>query len=285
LRRLNRRSAKPAPPSVIPSSASDTGAVALDGRDVIPSKPVELPEVRAFESVDAAALCVVPPRPVPAVEPVDEFASPDAVHTLLSSVVGDGPADAFAPRHVDPEGVPAAPVPSDPFVAKSSDALDGSVPQVVPRLASVGTPGDASAVEQVEAMVGSSAEPTPASEPANEPVTVATAFALTSESDVETLVWLASASAEGPDVVAAGTDPSGADGSGSDADPVTGTVADVPGPVAEVEPCVGELGPVELELVAVIGSLEATVAGPALPPLAEEDPPTVELCVSGRTSG
>jgi hypothetical protein len=59
----------------------------------------------------------------------------------------------------------------------------------------------------------------------------------------------------------------------------------VPGPVAEVEPLEGPLGEVEFELVAVIGSLVVTVAGPASPPLAEVDPPTVELCGSGRTSG
>ncbi len=195
----------------------------------------------------------------------------------------DGPADALATRHVDPDGVPAAPVPFEAFAEKSSEAADGCVPQAVPRLTSVGTPGDASAVEHVEAKVGSSAEPTPASEPANEPVTVATAVARISESVALTLVWLASASTVGPDVVAAGTDPSGADG--CDADPLTGTPADVPGPVAVVEPCVGVLGPVVLELVAVIGSLDATVAGPALPPLAEVDPPMVELWVSGRMSG
>lgn len=151
------------------------------------------------------------------------------------------------------------------------------------RLRSVGKPGEASAVEQVEAKVGSSAEPTPAREPANEPVAVAIAVARTPESVIETLVWLASAPAEGPDVV--GADPSGAEGSGCDADPVIGTVAVVPGPVAVVEPCVGVLAPVVFELPAVIGSLDATVAGPASPPFAVADPPTVELCGSGRASG
>ena len=268
---------------VIPSSASDAGAVALDGSAVIPSRPVVLPEVRALESVEAAPLCVVPARPFAMFEAVDEFASAGDVQLLSSSLVGDGPADAFATRHVEPDGVPAAPLPFEPFAETSSEAADGCVPQLVPRLASVGTPGDASAVEHVDAKVGSSAEPTPASEPANEPVAVATAVARIPESVALTLVWLASASAEGPDVVGSGADPSGADG--CDAAPFTGTVADVPGPVAEVEPCVGVLGPVVLELVAMIGSLDATLAGPTLPPLAEVDPPMVELCVSGRTSG
>jgi hypothetical protein len=52
---------------------------------------------------------------------------------------------------VDPDGVPAAPLPFELFEAKSSDTKDGLVPQLVPRLASVGTPGEASAVEHVDA--------------------------------------------------------------------------------------------------------------------------------------
>jgi hypothetical protein len=71
------------------------------------------------------------------------------------SVVGLVPADPLAVRHADPEGRPAAAFRSEPFAPKSSEAEDGCVPQFVPRLASVGTPGDASAVEQVEAFVGS----------------------------------------------------------------------------------------------------------------------------------
>jgi hypothetical protein len=113
----------------------------------------------------------------------------------------------------------------------------------------------------------------------------AIAFALTRESDVETFVRLASASAVGPDVVGAGADPSGADGSGCDAEAVVGSVAVVPGPVAVVEPREGALGPVVFELDAVIGSLDATVAGPALPPVAEADPPAVVLSGPGRRSG
>jgi hypothetical protein len=34
-----------------------------------------------------------------------------AVHVALRSPVGAGPADPFAPRHVDPDGVPPAPLP------------------------------------------------------------------------------------------------------------------------------------------------------------------------------
>ena len=65
--------------------------------------------------------------------------------------MGDGPAEASARRHAEPDGVPDVPFPSELFAEKSSEAEDGSVPQLVPRLASVGMPGDASAVEQVEA--------------------------------------------------------------------------------------------------------------------------------------
>lgn len=147
----------------------------------------------------------------------------------------------------------------------------------------MGTPGDTSAVEHVEAFVGSSAEPIPASDPANAARAVAIAFARIRESEVETVVRLASAFADGPDVVGAGAVPSGADRLGCDAE--RGAVAVVPGPAADVEPFEGAFGPVVFELDAVIGSLDATVAGPALPPVAEADPPAVELCVPGRTSG
>jgi hypothetical protein len=46
-------------------------------------------------------------------------------------------------------------VPADPLAPACSEAVVGCVPQLVPRLALVGTPGAASAVEQVEAFVGS----------------------------------------------------------------------------------------------------------------------------------
>jgi hypothetical protein len=121
------------PPRVIPSSAGDAGAVALDGSAVIPSRPVVLPGVRALESVEAAPLCVVPARPFAMFAAVDEFASAGEVQLLSSSLVGDGPADALATRHVDPDGVPAAPLPFEPFAEKSSEAADGCVPQLVPR--------------------------------------------------------------------------------------------------------------------------------------------------------
>lgn len=238
------------------------------------------------ESVETASLGVPskPSSPVPAPAPApgagDGVTPPWAAHPPLKSIVGEGPADASARRHADPEGVPAAPLPAASFPEKSSDTEDGDVPQFVLRLAFVGTPGSASAVEQVDANVGSSTEPTPAIEPANDPVNVATAFARTRESEVETLLWLVSAFSDGPDVV--GVDPSGADGSGSeDADAVVGTVAVVPGPLAEVEPLAAPSGSVVFVLDAVIGSLDETVAGPLSPPLAEADPPTVELSGPG----
>jgi hypothetical protein len=67
---------------------------------------------------------------------------------------------------------------------------------------------------------------------------------------------------------------------------VAGAVALVLGPVAVVEPPDGPSGELVFELETVIGSLEATVAGPALPPVAEADPPAgEELSGSGLTSG
>jgi hypothetical protein len=227
-----------------------------------------------------------PPFPLPSPLPAagDGVVPPSVVHGLLKSVVGDGPADAFAPRHVDPEGDPPPPL-SAPFAEKSSDADDGALPQLVPRLASVGTPGVASAVEQLEAYVGSSAEPIPVAEPPKAPVAVATAFARTCPSEVDTLLRLASALAVGPVLVGAGADPSGAERSGCDAEAVVGTVARVPGPAAEVDPRVGAFGDPLFELDAVIGSLDATLAGPALPGVADVDPPAVEPAGSGRTSG
>ena len=250
---------------------------------MIPSTVAACRAVVALEPVEAAPFRIPLARPFPVFEAADRLASPCVVQVVLSSLVGDGPADMLARKHAEPEGVPAAPLPSEPFAEKSSEAEDGWAPQFAPRLASVGMPGDASAVEQVEAFVGSSAEPIPASDPANEPVAVATAFARTCESEVVMVVRLASALADGPDVVGAGADPSGVDVLGCDA--VVGAVARVPGPVAEVEPREGALGPVVFELDAVIGSLDATVVGPALPPFAEADPPAVEVCVLGRTSG
>ena len=66
---------------------------------------------------------------------------------------------------------------------------------------------------------------------------------------------------------------------------MVGAVALVPGPLAVIQLRAGVFGEAVFELDAVIGSLEVTVAGPALPPLAEADPPAVEPAGSGRTSG
>ena len=155
----------------------------------------------------------------------------------------------------------------------------------MPRLASVGTPGEASAVEHVDARVGSSAEPMPAADPANEPVAMARRFARTRESDVETSEWLASAFAVGPEVVGAGAEPSGAEGSRLVADALVGTVAWVPGPDADIDPPDDELGAAVLELVAPIGSLELTLAGPTAPGDAEALPPAMDESVPGCRSG
>jgi hypothetical protein len=271
------------PPRVIPSSAGDAGAVALDGSAVIPSRPVVLPAVRALESVEAAPLCVVPARPFAMFEGVDEFASAGEVQLLSSSLVGDGPADALATRHVDPDGVPAAPLPFEPFAEKSSEAADGCVPQLVPRAHVRGHAG-----RRLRGRAGRG----------------------------KGRVF------RGPDACERAGERASRGRNRGRSDPgVGGSDARLARvgirrrsrrrrfrhrsircgwlrcrsvhryrrrrarPVAEVDPFVGVLGPVVLELVAVTGSLDATVAGPALPPLAEVDPPMVELCVSGRTSG
>ena len=101
----------------MPRSASDAGAVAVEGREAIPSRLLALLEAVALEPVEAARSAVF--------DPVSELASLWAVQVVLSSLVGDGPADAFASRHADPDGVPAAPLPSEPFAEKSSEADDG----------------------------------------------------------------------------------------------------------------------------------------------------------------
>jgi len=55
----------------------------------------------------------------------------------------------------------------------------------------------------------------------------------------------------------------------------------VPGAVAEVEPCDDVPGAAVFELEAVTGSLEAIVAGPTVPGVADADPPAVEPSVPG----
>jgi hypothetical protein len=114
----------------------------------------------------------------------------------------------------------------------------------------------------------------PAIDPVNHAIASASAFARTCESEAVTLLLLASASAAGPVVV--GVDPSGADELGCDAAAFVGTLASVPGPLAEVEPCAADPGVAVFELEAVTGWLDVTVAGPALPPVAVADPPTVD---------
>jgi hypothetical protein len=279
--RLRRRRNIPAPAMIPPSTIADSVFVALDGSDAIPRSLAAKPSAFAFEGV--VGVVFADPFAFPEDEPADEVAL-CWLHGLLRSAAGFGPAEASARKHEEPDGVPDVPLPSELVAEKSSKADDGSAPQLVPTLASVGTPGDASAVEQVEAYVGSSAEPTPASDPQNEPVALAIAFARTPRSVLETLVRLASAAADGPDVVGAGGDPLGADGFGCDADAPVGTLARVPGPLAVVEPRAADPGAV-FELDALTGSLDDTVAGPTLPGTADADPPAAGACGSGRSSG
>ena len=259
---------------------ADPVLVAVEGSDEIPRRFTAAPSVPAFEPVVRAVFA--DPVALTADAPADDVAL-WSLHELFRSAAGDGPAEAPARKHAEPEGVPDVPLPSELFAATSSDADDGCVPQLVARLAPVGTPGDASAVEHVEARVGSSADPMPATDPANAANACASAFARTRESEAVTLVRLVSAFAAGPDVV--GVDPSGADGLGCDADAPVGTFARVPGPLAEVEPRATDPGAALFELDAATGWLDATVAGPAPPGVADADPPTAEPCGSGRTSG
>jgi hypothetical protein len=157
------------------------------------------------------------------------------VHGESSPAAGDVPAEAFAPRHVEAEGFPLPPFSSAPLAEKSSEAVDESEPHAVPRLASVGTPGEASAPRHDDARVGSSVDP-PAADPPNAPVKLMTTIALMCPSDAETVVRLVSASAVGPEVAGSGVEPSGGDVLGSDVAPRVGTLADVPGPAAVVDP-------------------------------------------------
>jgi hypothetical protein len=82
---------------------------------------------------------------------VDGVAPPGSLQTLLIWPVAGTPAEVPAVRHADPDGLPPAPLPSAPLTEKSSAAVDGPLPHIVPTLASVGTPGDASAVVHVDA--------------------------------------------------------------------------------------------------------------------------------------
>src|SRR5712692_5056147 len=120
-RRLRRRSTIPATPSVAPNSVTDACAVAVDGRPTIPSTALASRADPALEPLGAAPLCAPFARSSRVPEAVDGVAPPCVVHGLLKSFVGDGPADALAPRHVDPEGVPEPPLLSAPFAEKSSE--------------------------------------------------------------------------------------------------------------------------------------------------------------------
>jgi hypothetical protein len=215
---------------------------------------------------------------------VDGVAPRGSLQAVLIWPVAGTPAEVPARRHADPDGAPPAPLPSAPLTEKSSAAVDGPLSHIVPTLASVGTPGDASAVVQVDTMVGSSKDPRPLADPANDPVAVACVRALTRESDVETLVSLASASAVGPVVVVDGAAGSGAVVVGCDGETFAGALTVVPGPPAEDDSAAAPLGEAFVELDAVRGSLDVRVAGPTLPPSAEADPPAVEPCGSGCTS-
>jgi len=94
----------------------------------------------------------------------------DDPHELPRPAEGVVPTDALAVEQEDAAGVPAAPLPLAVFAAESSETVDGVPPHAVPRLAVVGTPGAASAVVHVDALVGSCADPTRRSDTPAAPV-------------------------------------------------------------------------------------------------------------------
>ena len=280
-----------------PRAAPFAAAVSRSGDPALLAAPEVPPQGEVRSAPGFVPTIAEPPRHdealglVPLAFAPDGAANVDGVALLWSPQaaliwpVAGTPAEVPATRHADPEGVPAALLPPVPPTEKSSDAVDGPLPHIVPTLASVGTPGDASAVLHVDAKVGSSNDPRPVADPAKAPVAMARIRALIRESDVETLLWLASALAAGPVVVADGTARSGAVVLGCAGDTFAGALAVVPGPLAEVDPAALPLGVPLVELEAVTGSLDATVAGPTVPPSTDADPPAVEPCGSGRTSG
>jgi hypothetical protein len=248
----------------------DWCAVDVDGRDTRPSHAFALSPSALALRVVAADAAASPVLPVPAfvsveASPVEGVDALGEAHADARSADGETPADACADRQDELGGVPLAPFPSAPLAEKSSDALVGSAPHAVPRPTSVGTAGDASAVVQVDAFVGSCAEPTPSADAPNDPAAVEMIVARTRESDVDTVVRLASASAHGPLVVVAGTLPLGGDGSGSAVEAPTGALALVP--LAVVDPPDCPAGPAVVVLDAAFGSLDEMPAGPASPPL------------------
>jgi len=127
--------------------------------------------------VGVAAAFAPPAPPVSPVPPAFTPESPDdgvalvvVPHELPSPAEGVVPADALAVEHDDADGVPPAACLFALFAAESSETVDGVPPHAVPRLAFAGTPGSAAAVVQVEAFVGSCAEPTRRSDAPAAPV-------------------------------------------------------------------------------------------------------------------
>ena len=256
----------------MPRPAIEPSAVDVDGRVARPStaaaKPFEpVCVATAFApSVSPAPAAPLPLRPVlPGT--VDGVALLEDPHADSSPPEGETPADALAVMQDDAEGVPA-PFPPALFAAESSETVDGAPPpHALLRLAFVGAPGDASAFVQVEAFVGSCAEPrSPADAPAA-PVAREMIVACAPESDVQTLVWLVSPSAVGPLVCGAGAPLPGAAGSVVVV-AAAGALALVPGPLAVVDELDPPFGCGVVPLEAVTGSLDETAAGPTFPPLA-----------------
>jgi hypothetical protein len=108
--------------------------------------------------------------------------------------------------------------------------------------------------------------------------------ACTPESDARMLVWLVSPLAVGPLACGAVAPVPGAAGLVVVVAPA-GALALVPGALAVVDELDAPFGCGAVPLEAVTGSLDETVAGPTLPPLAVAVPPAAGWSVLGRTSG
>jgi hypothetical protein len=257
----------------------------VEGKNSKPSRAAS-----PFDPVGNAAAPAPPGPPDPlALKPVlpgtiDGVELLEDAHDEPSPVEGEAPAEASAVRHDEAEGEPAPPFPLALLAAESSETVDGVPPHAVPRLAFVGTPGDASAVLQVDAFVGSCAEPKPGANAPAAPVARDRIVARTRPSDVERFERLVSASAVGPVVSGAGVLPSGADGLVVVV-VVAGALAVVPGALAVVDALDAPLGCGAVPLDAITGSLDEMTAGPSEPPLAVAVPPAAGCSVPGRRSG
>jgi hypothetical protein len=109
----------------VPSNIPDSVVVAVDGRDEIPRTLAAL--LSTFVFARAEGDVPADPFALPAF-PADEprvGVAPVSPHEPLRSAAGDGPAEASARKHAEPDGAPDPPFPSELFAEKSSEADDG----------------------------------------------------------------------------------------------------------------------------------------------------------------